>query len=202
MPVAVQPGARLILPLRRLESVISPAASPAASPAVESPPEPAEVLAAEPEIEARPTEARPNEARPNEARPIVSRLLHLDARPDSGLARWVDQVRGSDEACLAVDAAGRVVAMSPSCGALLELQPDGSVGALLLDLVYLVDFTQTGLPLVDAERSTPPLRALRSERLARGLVRLRLPMAGPATFDVVGVPLAAGVGALGFFTRV
>ncbi len=165
MALAVQPGARLILPLRRLPS-----------------PAP--------------------EARPHEGRPLVSRLLHLDARPDSGLSRWVEQVRASAEACLAVDAAGRVVAMSPSCGELLELQPDGCVGALLLDLVYMVDFTQTGLPLVDAERSTPPLRALRSQRLARGLVRLRLPLAGPATFDVVGVPLESGTGALGFLTRV
>ena len=92
--------------------------------------------------------------------------------------------------------------MSAAAGGLMELQPDGCVGALLLDLVYMVDFTQTGLPLVDAELSAPPLRALRSGRLARGLVRLRLPLSGTLTLDVVGVPLAGGSGALAFLSRV
>ncbi len=172
----LQSGARLVLPLRRLEQA--------------------------PQLPTVPAQPAPEQAPTPSAGPVVSRLLHLDHRPAVDLARWVAQFRISDEACLVLDSAGRVVAMSGECGVLMELQPEGCVGALLLDLVYLVDFTQTGLPLLDAERSTPPLRALRSQRLARGLVRLRLPLAGPATFDVVGVPLASGAGALGFFSRV
>ncbi len=176
---AVASGPRLVIPLRLL------------APATTAEPRPGET-----------TKAEPTKAPPTAGPPPVARLLHLDERPDSGMAGWVEQVRASAEACLAINSAGRVVALSASCGDLLELQPDGAVGALLLDLVYMVDFTHTGLPLADAERSTPPLRALRSGRLARGLVRLRLPMAGTSTFDVVGVPLADGVGALGFLTRV
>jgi hypothetical protein len=47
----------------------------------------------------------------------------------------------------------------------------------------------------------PPLRALATGGLARGLLRLRS-AAGLVTYDVVAVPLAGQAGALAFFLAV
>lgn len=133
---------------------------------------------------------------------LVPRLLHLDEPSDGGLAAWVTRVRESCESCLAVDSGGRVVSMSPACGRLLGVDPVRTIGVLLVDLVVLVDFTAVGLPLPDPAAQAPPLRALRSGALARGLLRLRLAEGSLRTYDVVGVPLAGGVGALAFLTEV
>ncbi|MCU1602472.1 MAG: fold-4 domain protein [Frankiales bacterium] len=130
--------------------------------------------------------------------PVV-RLLHLDAPRDTGFGRWVDQVRDAAEACLLLDADGRVAAMSRSCGDLLAVDPTGAVGALLLDLVELVDFA-AGLAVPDPEVQAPPLRSLATGRLTRGLVRLSSTRAQRATYDVVGVPVSGGV--LAFLSEV
>lgn len=127
--------------------------------------------------------------------PPLARTLHLD--PPAALEAWTARVREADEACLLVDAAGRVAAMSDSCSAALGFAKGATTGALLLDLVTMVDFTTAGVPVEDPEVQAPPLRALSSGRLTRGLVRLRAG-ATTRTYDVVGVPLAGGVGALGF----
>ena len=125
-----------------------------------------------------------------------------DDRAAECLALWTQQVRDAVEPALVLDADGRVTAMSAGAGALLGVDPSTCVGTRLLELIVLVDFTETGVPLVDAEMSAPPLRALRSGRMSRGLMRLRLPLGTMPTFDVVGVPLAHGAGALGFLTEV
>lgn len=130
---------------------------------------------------------------------LVPRLLHLD--PHEGLAGWTLRVREAPEACLLLDDQARVVAMSPRCGELLGLDPLTAVGSLLADLLPLVDFSASGLPLPDAERHSPPLRALTSGALSRGLVRLRRRDA-LHTYDVVGVPLSDGAGAIAFLTAV
>jgi hypothetical protein len=92
--------------------------------------------------------------------------------------------------------------MSETCGALLGLNPSESVGALLMDLILLVDFSATGVPLVEPALQAPPLRALKSDGMARGLMRIRQEGVLLRTYDVVGVPLAGGVGALAFITEV
>ncbi|MCW2601349.1 MAG: fold-4 domain protein [Frankiales bacterium] len=131
----------------------------------------------------------------------IPRLLRLDVPVDAGLADWAVRTRAADEAALLVDEQGRVMAMSTGCGTLLGLDPLASVGALLLDLVVLVDFSATGVPLVEPELQTPPLRSLKSGTMARGLVRLQR-ADGHRTYDVVGIPLAGRVGALAFLTEV
>lgn len=133
---------------------------------------------------------------------LVPRLLHLDRPADGGLGSWVTRVRGAAEACLVLDAEARVAAMSATCGRMLDVDPVQTVGILLLDLVDLVDFTVAGLPLADPEVQAPPLRALAGGSLARGLVRLRRAAGTLSTYDVVGVPLAGGSGALAFLSEV
>jgi hypothetical protein len=133
---------------------------------------------------------------------LVSRLLHLDRPADGGLAAWLVRVREAQEACLAVDAEGRVAAMSATCGRLLALDPVRTVGALLRELLVMVDFTAAGVPLADPHAEAPLLRALRSGTLTRGLIRLRCPKGSVRTYDVVGVPLAGASGALAFLTEV
>ncbi len=133
--------------------------------------------------------------------PSLPRLVHLDAPKDEGLQAWTTRVREADEAVLVLDARGRVTGMSASCAGLLRVDPGQVFGALLVDMVTLVDFTAAALPLTEPERQVPPLRALATGALARGLVRFTR-NGRTSTHDVVGVPLARGAGALAFFTAV
>jgi hypothetical protein len=126
----------------------------------------------------------------------------VDSRAAACLASWAIQVRDAVEPSLVLDADGRVAAMSAGAGVLLGVDVSSCAGARLLDLVVLCDFTETGVPLVDPEMSAPPLRALRSGRMSRGLMRLRLPRGTMPTYDVVGVPLAHGAGVVAFLTEV
>lgn len=125
----------------------------------------------------------------------VLRTLHLDGTPL--LQAWTSRVREAAEAMLLVDAAGRLVALSGSAGELLSLDPAEATGAMLLDLVEVVDFTAAGVPAPDPDVQLPVLRALLSSRLHRGLVRLRT-AGGLRSYDVVGIPLADSAGAVGF----
>lgn len=140
--------------------------------------------------------------RVDEAIRHAPRLLHLDGPANSGFTSWVGRVREAAEDCLLVDAAGRVAAMSIGCGLMLNVDPAGTVGVLLLDLVVMVDFSAMGVPIQDPELQAPPLRVLKSGGMARGLVRLRRPSGVLMTYDVVAVPLAGRVGALAFLTEV
>lgn len=121
---------------------------------------------------------------------------------EGGIAAWAQRVTEAQETCLVLNERGRVVAMSAGTAMSLNLDPTACMGRPLLDLVTLVDFSQTGVPVEDAEVQLPPLKALRTGTLARGLVRLRLTHGLLVTYDVVGVPLAGGQGALGFFSEV
>ena len=133
--------------------------------------------------------------------PSLPRLVHLDAPKDEGLKAWTTRVREADEAVLVLDARGRIAGMSTSCAGLLRVDPGQVFGVLLVDMVTLVDFTAAALPLTEPERQVPPLRALSTGALARGLVRFTR-NGRTSTHDVVGVPLARGAGALAFFTAV
>lgn len=152
-------GARLVLPLRRLQVVPDLAETP-------------------------------------------SRHLDLVERPAPAVTAWCAQIRASREAAVLVEGTGRVAALSGEAARLWEVDSDAAVGVRLLDLLTVVDFTQSAAPLADAEMHVPPLRALFHGRLTRGLVRLRSQDGSLATYDAVGVPLDGGVGALGFLQPV
>lgn len=117
-------------------------------------------------------------------------------------AEWAKRITEAQETCLLLDERGRVVALSAGCALTLNIDAVSALGRPLRELVSLVDFSATGLPVEDPEVQLPPLKALRSQTMARGLVRLRLGPRVLTTYDVVGVPLAGGVGALGFFSEV
>jgi PAS domain-containing protein len=121
--------------------------------------------------------------------------------------RWIDAVDGANEACLVIDAAAVISAASHrACELLGFASPEDAAGQCLYDGVLpLLDFTSAATPLPDAEISkVPPVQALRSKRLARGLIRVR---AGREvmTVDAIATPLwehDVVVGSLTFFCEV
>jgi PAS domain-containing protein len=129
----------------------------------------------------------------------VPRTLHLDGTPL--LESWAAKVREAAEAMLAVDASGRLVALSPLAAKLLGLDPAAAVGVMLLDLVEVVDFTSAAVPVPDPDVQLPPLRAIVTGRLNRGLVRLRTGH-GLCSYDVVGIPLSDAAGAVAFLATI
>jgi PAS domain-containing protein len=131
----------------------------------------------------------------------VPRTLDLDAHGTGAIGIWHAAVQASEEACLLLDREARVVAASAAVGAVLGTTAASAVGAKFVDLVTAVDFTSGAAPDLELERSMPPLRALSTGGLARGLLRLRS-AAGLVTYDVVAVPLAGQAGALAFFLAV
>jgi hypothetical protein len=126
------------------------------------------------------------------------------------LERWAGTVLAAAEPCLVIDARTTILAMSVSCGELLGLgKPAEAVGQPLLEggALRLIDFTASGdeLPRPEVEK-IPPLLALRSRRLARGLMRVPASAdEGPLTIDAVATPLVEGeqvVASLTFFSAV
>lgn len=125
------------------------------------------------------------------------------------LRRWAAAVSTAAEPCLVIDAETRIVASSVACRKLLGLADSAlTAGRLLLDTLRLVDFTAapSQLDVADADK-IPPLLALTSGRLARGLMRVCL--SGPpdpaATVDAITTPLVeAGVvvGSLTFLSAI
>jgi len=126
----------------------------------------------------------------------------------SGVDRWAPTVLEADEPCLIIDDDGTVRAFSPACGDLLGLgKPIEAVGQRLADRISLIDFTSNAGALEDHEADKiPPLMAIRSRHLARGLIRV-VPEPGrpPLTVDAIATPLFAGervTGSLTFFAPV
>jgi hypothetical protein len=126
----------------------------------------------------------------------------------TGVERWAGTVAVADEPCLIIDATGAIVAVSPSGSELLGLgMPADAIGTRLTAALHLIDFTAGAGPLEEPEaEKIPPLLAVRSERLTRGLLRV-LPDAdkAPLTVDAVSTPLLAGdrvAGSLTFLSPV
>ncbi len=123
----------------------------------------------------------------------------------SPLDRWAAAVSEAVEPCLVINGQAVIVAFSESCRTLLGLprQPVGPVP--LHEAIRLLDFSPAGGTLGEGELSKiPPLLALSSGRLARGLIRVQS-AAGPHTLDAVATPLLDGlavVGSLTFFSTV
>ncbi|WP_430784875.1 hypothetical protein [Actinoplanes sp. G11-F43] len=117
-----------------------------------------------------------------------------DAEFVTSVERWSTTVAVADEPCLVIDVDGSILAVSPSGSELLGLgKPAEALGRRLGDALHLLDFTAGAGRLEEPEADNiPPLLALRSERLARGLIRV-LPGEGatPLTLDAVSTPLMA-----------
>ncbi len=128
----------------------------------------------------------------------------------SNIDRWAATVWQAVEPCLVIDVATTIVAVSPSCSELLGLgKPADAVGQPLLGggALRLIDFTAGGGELDEPEvEKIPPLLAIRSERLARGLMRVQVDGGGShLTVDAIATPLTAGtqvVASLTFFSPV
>jgi PAS domain-containing protein len=134
--------------------------------------------------------------------PAVARTIDLDAHGTGPMSVWLPAVQASYEACLLLDRDGRVVAASAAVGAVLGTTATRAVGAKFCDLATAVDFTSGAAPEADPERSVPPLRAMATGSLARGLLRLRSASGDLTTYDVVAVPLSDQSGVLAFFLAV
>jgi hypothetical protein len=125
--------------------------------------------------------------------------------PTDPLGHWVRAVAGAVEPCLVIDADGVIVAMSPSCVELMSL-PASPVGADLRSGPFrLVDFSADGGKLSESEvGKVPPILAVSSGRLARGLIRVRCGDA-VATLDAIATPIGptgAVAGSLTFVSPV
>ena len=125
--------------------------------------------------------------------------------------RWTSTVTAAVEPCLVIDVATTILAVSPSCGELLGLgKPADAVGQRLLGdggVLRLIDFTAGGGELDEPEiEKIPPVLAIRSQRLARGLMRVQADGAATnLTVDAIATPLVAAdqvVASLSFFSAV
>jgi hypothetical protein len=131
------------------------------------------------------------------------RVIRSSDRP----AGWADIVAEAQEPCLLLDAGGTVQAVSEAFVSLFGIaDPARVIGrGLLDDVVDLVGFSSVMSRLSGPEVDRiPPLQALRSGSLARGLLRARV--AGRVcTVDAITTPLrvdGAVTGSLTFFASI
>ena len=136
------------------------------------------------------------------------------AEPDGrneidGFARWSSTVSAAAEPCLLIDRHTVITAASRSCCHLLGLDaPADTVGRRLLDSeLRLLDFTAARGELTEQDVvKIPPLLALASGRLARGLLRVQCAAGDTdATIDAIATPVLvhdAVAGSLTFFSEV
>jgi PAS domain-containing protein len=127
----------------------------------------------------------------------------------ASFGHWAATVAAAEEACLVIDAELRIVAASATCCKLFGIGDLAAASGLhLLDAgLRLVDFTAARGELAETEiDKIPPLLAVTSGRLARGLLRVTSPeQDGDATVDAVATPLTVGgrvAGSLTFFSVV
>jgi hypothetical protein len=138
---------------------------------------------------------------------FVPQTLPDEASGPGSLQRWSGVLLKAAEPSLVIDARETIIGVSGSCCELLGLgDPAAAVGRSLLDEVRLIDFTANQGELSEPEMANiPPLLAITSGRLARGLLRvLRLGQL-PSTVDAISTPLRDGdevVGSLTFFAEV
>ena len=134
--------------------------------------------------------------------------LSLWPNVNSGsLELWGFVVAMASEPCVVLDSEGVVVAASPGCRQLLGIEPADAVGLRLADEVLrLLDFNAVSGELRGWEVDViPPLLAIKSGGLARGLVRISDGAGGSRTVDAVSTPLKQGgevVGSLTFFNHI
>jgi len=127
----------------------------------------------------------------------------------AGIERWTSTVAMAPEPCLVIDVTSTILAVSSSGSELLGLgKAADAVGQPLLGgVLRLIDFTAGGGELADLEiEKIPPLLAIRSARLARGLMRVQSEAGGQAlTVDAITTPLTQDdqvVASLTFFSAI
>lgn len=131
-------------------------------------------------------------------------------RESDNFEQWSTTVSRALEPCLLIDLETKVAAVSASgCQLLCLGAPDDLIGLPLLQGgLRLLDFTANRGELTEQEvDKIPPLLAISSGRLARGLLRVQATAAdtSDATVDAISTPvLANGVvaGSLTFFSEV
>jgi hypothetical protein len=110
-----------------------------------------------------------------------------------GVVQWTSTVSEAVEPCLVIDVTTRILAVSPTCSRLLNLgDAAAAVGQPLLGgVLRLIDFTAGAGELMEPEtEKIPPLLAIRSERLARGLMRVQTGGGhSHLTVDAIATPL-------------
>jgi hypothetical protein len=125
----------------------------------------------------------------------------------SSFEHWAAAVADAAESCLVIDAQAVIIALSESCRALLGLDRSAIGHSLHDGVLQLLDFSSAASALADGElNKIPPLLALSSGRLARGLLRVACENGGAAcTLDAIATPLVDGgstAGSLTFFSEV
>jgi hypothetical protein len=124
---------------------------------------------------------------------------------DSSLAKWAMAAADAEEHCLVIDHDALIIAISASFEALLGLTVSAIGRPMVGSVMKLLDFGD-GFELTPAEvDKTPPLLALSSGRLARGLMRVRDASGASRTLDAISTPLieqGAITGSLTFFGEV
>lgn len=124
---------------------------------------------------------------------------------DSSLAKWAMAAADAEEHCLVIDHQALIIAISASFEALLGLTVSAIGRPMVGSVMKLLDFGD-GFELTQAEvAKTPPLLALTSGRLARGLMRIRGAGDASRTLDAISTPLieqGAITGSLTFFGEV
>jgi hypothetical protein len=124
---------------------------------------------------------------------------------ESAHGRWTEAVAAAREPCVLIDQGTVIVAMSLSCARLLGFD-EPPVGRGLLDgVLQLLDFSADAAALTDYEiGKIPPLLALSSGRLARGLIRVQCGEEA-CTLDGIATPIGdetTVAGSLTFFSKV
>ena len=137
---------------------------------------------------------------PQARTPVEAEFL---SNAESNVERWAATVLAATEPCLIINTEGQIAAVSVAGCELLGLdKPAEAVGQKLTEAIALIDFTANAGALEEPEAGNiPPLLAVRSERLARGLMRV-VPEEGrpPVTVDAIATPLSDGEKILGSLT--
>ena len=147
------------------------------------------------------------DAAPAQSRHVVD--LGSSGRAPIGstpLSHWLTSINAANDPCALLDAAGRVLAMSPAAITLLGCADGGAVGRSLLDVVDVVDF-DSGTSSPDYAARIAPIAVLSNAGgLMRSLLRVRNRDGVRVTVDAAAAPLhdARGrlVGSLTFFAPV
>jgi hypothetical protein len=134
-------------------------------------------------------------------------LVPAPAQPAGPLDRWSRAVADAVEPCLVIDAMSEIQAVSPAACRLLGFANQAAVVGrhLFGGILRLLDFTAAPSVLADTElEKIPSVLAYSSQRLARGLMRVRSDGA-VRTLDAIATPLFDGdkvVGSLTFFSQI
>jgi hypothetical protein len=120
------------------------------------------------------------------------------------LERWATPTADATEPCLVLDDHEQILAISPPLRAILGLSLD-VLHNKLRDVVDFLDFAGGGGELNSVEANKlPPLLALNTGRLARGLIRAKVGTES-CTLDAIATPIVQGgttTGSLTFFIPV